>query len=157
MTYRGKEFLPLFRGAGPCQLCGVCCRGRECAHVMARASGGGKTLNLPINLLALGPACACACHHRGHNGKVNEWDLYRAVGRREGLDYGFVREQLWRLTRAPRECRPCMRCLGAGSVKVERLYRAEVFARHPCVCGTGILGPDGEPYVEAERGATWQA
>ncbi len=153
MRYLPKEHLPQYRGRGPCWHCGYACHSLEAAHVMARGMGAGKTLNLPINLCALGGPWDCACHVESHNGgRPHEEDLITAVARRMVLDAAFVRERLWRLIRAPKRCHPCPACWGAGSTLYQCLTR-KVFRRQPCsLCAEGgILLPDGRPFVEVPR------
>ena len=155
MTYTEKGFLPQFRGPGRCELCPPegRCGEREPHHVIARGMGGADELNLPINLISLGCCWCCGHHRRYHAGQVDKWDVLEAVARREGLDPGFLESRLWKLVRAPKECDPCLRCQGAGTVKVRQLYRPLVFTRYDCpYCkGGGVLGPDGEPWVEHPR------
>ncbi len=150
MRHVSEETLDLYRGPGRCENCGAYSGHREPHHVLAKGVGSGKRLDLALNLVALGPAFSCQCH-RDVQGRVPLGA--RLVGRREGLDAGFVERRLWELVRAPKSCKPCWRCWGAGSVRVGRCWG---FRRHPCVCGGGILGPDGEPWVEPERRMTWQ-
>jgi hypothetical protein len=46
--------LALFRVPGYCDGCNRWCRERECHHVQAKGMGGGKTLDVAINILAVG-------------------------------------------------------------------------------------------------------
>ena len=154
MRYTKERFLPQFRGAGKCELCGTWCAHLEAAHVVAAAQGGGRRLNLPINLWAAGPAWSCQCHWKSHHAKVDPWDVFKAVGSREGLPPEFVERQIWHLINAPKDCRPCPNCWGSGSVKVGQRWG---FRRHECVCGgVGIVDALGNPWHQPERKFTWQ-
>lgn len=146
MTHRKVSPLVAFRTWGPCEGCGRPCK-REAAHVIAKGQGGGKTLNLPLNLIALGGACDCGCHRRSHDGIATpNGTLLDIVARREGFPSGAaLLEQIQRLIRAPTECKACPNCAGKGF-----FYAA--LARTLCdLCdGCGALR-NGRPYHEQPR------
>ena len=56
-----------FRQPGPCGWCGRWCQRPECAHVMAKGVGGGRQLDIRINLIPLGGPWECQCHLAQHS------------------------------------------------------------------------------------------
>jgi len=138
-----------FRGVGRCPWCGQWAY-LQCAHVLARGMGGGRVLDVPINLV---PLCA-RCHVDSHAGRRPlACDLLAVVGAREGLLQHEIERRVRYLARAPKEAEVCPDCGGAGSFKVEKSYG---FKRYPCTpCrGAGVL-LNGEPWQE-RRKFTWE-
>ncbi len=151
MKYTEKWALEEARGRARCEVCLRLCDRLEAHHVVAKGHGGGKTLNLPMNLLGV-HRHPC---HEGIQGREEEG--CRLVGMRTGLDAAFVRERLWQLLRAPRGCQPCPSCWGEGSVKYYLFMKGGTFRRLECLCcgGTGILTREGAPFIEPTRRPTW--
>lgn len=65
MIIRDEKLLDFFRGAGACELCGKGCMRREPHHVIAKGMGGGRRLDIRINIVAVGssPGMECQCHN----------------------------------------------------------------------------------------------
>ncbi len=147
MRHVDEAVLRLYRGPGKCAICGTFSPQRECHHVWSRGAG---RLDIPINVCSLGGAWSCMCHSRSQCYTIPRQNVVQAVAFREGLDAEFVAQRVPWLRRQPKECLLCLACLGAGSVRVERGWG---FRRHSCrPCqGIGVLGPDGQPWVESIR------
>ncbi len=65
MIIRDEKLLDLFRGPGACELCGKGCMKREPHHVIAKGMGGGRRLDIRINIVGVGssPGMECQCHN----------------------------------------------------------------------------------------------
>ena len=95
-----EETLALYRGSGRCQLCGKACKARECHHVLARGMGGGRRLDVALNLLAVGSFPCCDCHALIHGGgRIERIMCLEAVAAREGTSWESVEEALHVLAR----------------------------------------------------------
>jgi hypothetical protein len=142
-----ESLLKEYRVPGCCEMCGLPCRSREPAHAISRRKGSGTRLDIPLNLAALGTAYECECHANLHSGKAPANALFAVIGRREGLAAEDVQERLWRIIRAPKECRLCNECEGTGhDPQYERVLITCAFCD-----GVGILDSQGQPWREQER------
>ncbi len=55
---------------GTCRWCGSAVASRCAHHLFARGHGGGRQIDIPCNLIALGRyPIDCECHTRHHNGE----------------------------------------------------------------------------------------
>lgn len=91
---------------GRCELCGRPCRSLEVHHLIPRGIGGGKRLDHPLNLIALGGPWDCACHHKAENGKIARDELVKRIAQREKVAPEMVLPRLWALIRLPKEPHP---------------------------------------------------
>lgn len=81
---RNQSLLRSCRTAGPCALCGKQCKKRESHHIFARGLGGGNTLDIKINLLAVGSTRHRECHcHSLVDTKEGRIRCIRIVAERE--------------------------------------------------------------------------
>ena len=141
MRVTDKEILKLFRGPGRCGYCNRWCREREAAHLYARQMSGGSTLNVRLNLIALGGPFDCACHVESHAGREPTLiDLLAKVAARENMLQDELKRILLLFKRAPKDSRPCSMCHGKGCVICHK---------------AGIFDRWGEPWFEAPRRPTW--
>lgn len=88
----------LFSGVRRCEMCGYV-KQCDCHHVSARGAGGGKQLDIRINL-----ASACReCHNRtGNEPSQHLWERIVADRERETLeDIAACKYLLWRLPKRP--------------------------------------------------------
>lgn len=102
MTIIDDELLATFRLGGTCDNCLRRCKQRVPHHLKARGMGGGKRLDIRLNLLSLGPDFVCCCHRSHHD--VNEpsyRELLGIVARREGQEPNDVECVLNILIRLP--------------------------------------------------------
>ena len=85
MKIPDTDILALFRGSGKCEMCGKQCRQREPSHLWGKGHGGGFTLNIRINLMAMGstPNFCCQCHNEHHQGKIGVAEMVEKVAKRE--------------------------------------------------------------------------
>lgn len=104
-TGRDQATLDLFRGPGFCEMCGRWCRKREPHHVLSRGMGGGGTMDVRLNLVAVGSTTdwQCPCHTMIGAGKISMQAVLDIVGRREKLPPETVRERLDELRRLPKD------------------------------------------------------
>jgi hypothetical protein len=149
-----EPLLSEFRGPGTCEWCGREVVRREPHHIYARGMGGGGRLDIRANLVAL-----CApfsggddCHDAAHDGRITKDELIAVVARREGVQPGAVRDEIFRLLRAPkadapakaRKAKPapkrrtgptvavaCPKCGAKAKVLVQDFIRG----RSRCACG----------------------
>jgi|HubBroStandDraft_4_1064222.scaffolds.fasta_scaffold00070_28 hypothetical protein len=81
-----ESLLDLFRGSGRCHYCNKWCRRLEPHHLVKRGAGGWSRVDRPRNLIALGSAFDCGCHHNAENGKHPTYsDCLAIVAQREGV------------------------------------------------------------------------
>lgn len=107
----GKDdsVLDLFRTAGKCEKCKQPFLRREPHHIIACGLGGGHRMDIPINLVALGPTLffpLCPCHGkatRNEDGHKRH-DFLLIVVKREKLDMNEYELEEWlqRIERAPK-------------------------------------------------------
>lgn len=70
MKIENNALTASYRRYGPCRWCG-----HECnlcgAHLFAKGHNGGRQIDLPVNLVALGmnPLVDCTCHFDSHHGE----------------------------------------------------------------------------------------
>lgn len=148
MRVVNEDVLNRFRGRGPCGYCRRPCRQLQPHHVMARGIGSASRLDLPLNLI---PLCAFPegnCHETAHLGRIPRHDLFAIIAAREVMTPELLRDQLFRLQRAPSECRPCPLCEGKGVVRVAKRFG---WRQWPCVCGSGVIAADGSYWREQPR------
>lgn len=94
-----KALVP-FRGPGLCQNCGKSCMTREAAHVFSKGAG---RIDHRLNLIALGGAFACGCHHRHHQGREPRTDdLLQKVSERESVPVEVIRSWVAAVRREPK-------------------------------------------------------
>lgn len=93
--------LKLFRGPGLCEYCEQWFDVRDAAHLFAKGQGGGKQIDLPINLCSL----CWKCHRIGnHNGKEPTFGtLVKIIAQREGVTPEWVIAEVYRIRRLPKE------------------------------------------------------
>lgn len=81
--------LSRFRLAPHCEYCRRALRRpAEPHHLLTRGHGGGARLDIAVNLVSLGCAFDCGCHHRFHAGLIPRCDLVALVCQRERLLLG---------------------------------------------------------------------
>ena len=93
MKIEDEKLLATFRGPGRCELCGKGCKSREPHHVTAKGMGGGKRLDIRLNILSVGstPAFECECHTRIDT-KAGQERCWRIISEREGVPVETIRE-----------------------------------------------------------------
>lgn len=114
-----------YRHPGKCSWCGERVRMLCGAHIFAKGHGGGRQIDAPFNLVALGADAVfdCSCHVRHHAGqrpkhcdllavaaaqnKCHQRDIEQLVYLIRRLDRDTTREQLF--AAIDRECRPTAR------------------------------------------------
>ena len=102
--YRGQQ-CEYCRKTGPC----------EAAHVFAKGMGGGKTMDIRCNLVALGHAFSCACHASNHAGhEPTHDDLLLVVAVRERVKQDDIIDMVHWLRRLDKS---------ASREKIERALR----------------------------------
>jgi hypothetical protein len=147
-----EQLLADFRGPGTCEWCGRQVVRREPHHIYARGMGGGGRLDVRVNLVAL-----CApfsggddCHDAAHDGRITKDDLLPVVAGREGTSPGAIRDEIFRLLRAPkgepkpRKAKPAPKrrtgptvavaCPKCGA-KAKALVQDFIRGRSRCACG----------------------
>lgn len=97
-----ETILKSFRHAGPCSWCGKWSSRREVHHLWCRGMGGGSRLDIPINLISLGPWYSCQCHALAQANQITRDDLLALVAAREGLLQDQIVDEINRLRRTPR-------------------------------------------------------
>lgn len=113
MRIEDPKLLAEFRGPGLCEFCGLPCRNREAAHVLAKGMDAGKQLDIRENLISLGGPFDCACHQKSHNGgQPKREQLLSVIAWREGTTADRILEFLYQVRRLDK---------GAGSSEVQRL------------------------------------
>lgn len=99
MIIVNEATLQLFREAKCCELCGKPTPGgADVHHLIAKGSGGGRRMDVAINLIALDRSC----HQNLHAGAVAA-DLRRIVAKREGVKRDDIQTVLWLLQRLPKD------------------------------------------------------
>lgn len=100
-----KELLRQYRTPGRCEFCKRYCRVREPHHLEATGMGGGKRLDIPCNLIALGSSLGfqCTCHHDLHVGHISPEDMLAVVAVREGVMQDSILAVRWFLMRLPKD------------------------------------------------------
>jgi hypothetical protein len=83
-----------FRGRQVCLLCG---KRRECEpeHWVCRGHGGGRRLDISINLLAVDRGC----HTKIHAGDISKFEVQRAIAKRENINVVTVYCAVWHFLR----------------------------------------------------------
>lgn len=104
MRIECESVLDRFRGPGRCELCGKHCRAREPHHHIRKGMGGGATMDVSINLVAVGVAFQCDCHRRTHDGNAANADVLAAIAKRERAEPEEIEESLWVLQRLRKGC-----------------------------------------------------
>jgi len=107
MKIINDRFLAEYRLRGACEICNKMCHVREPAHVIARGLGGGKRMDVPLNLLALGSSIkmCCPCHTMQHQmNQPDDLEMFAMAAKREGctLTPDEVRDRMWLILRTPR-------------------------------------------------------
>lgn len=85
MIILDRPLLASFRTPGPCEMCHRMSRSRrEPHHVIHRGMGGGRRLDIRINLISLGMPCGCSCHSAYHTtGELQPEDFLATIAKRE--------------------------------------------------------------------------
>ncbi len=96
-----NDLLNEFRHAGICEFCLRRVTNREPHHIIGRGMGGGRRMDVRINLISL---CAefsggAHCHTLVHVGRIGREKLLAVVARREGLSVDALERELHRLRR----------------------------------------------------------
>lgn len=104
-TGRNQSLLGTFRTAGPCEVCGKWCRVREPHHLACRGTGGGSTLDIRINLIAVGATrfWCCPCHNLIGSGHITKEAVLEIVARREGLEPQTIVDRIHLLQRMDKD------------------------------------------------------
>ena len=102
-----EKMLDLFRGEGRCELCGKTCKVREPHHVLARGMGGGRRLDIRLNLIALGSTrnYECQCH----SNVDSERGLCRslaAIAKRENVPVNDISDVWFFILRLDKDATP---------------------------------------------------
>jgi hypothetical protein len=96
---KDEHLLAEFRAKTDCERCKRWCPGElDVHHVFARGMGGGKRLDVRINLLGL---CRW-CHHDFHSGRISRRELLDLVACREQRRPGSIVTEIYRLRRQPK-------------------------------------------------------
>ena len=99
MIIKDELLLAEFRAKSHCELCKRWCPGElDAHHVFARGMGGGKRLDLRINLVSL---CRW-CHQDYHSGRISRHELLTLVAHRENRRPGAIATEIYRLRRRPK-------------------------------------------------------
>lgn len=94
-----EETLDRFRGSGRCSWCHKYVQSRDPAHISAKGMGGGKRLDIAINLVSL---CR-QCHTASHAGKSpTRAELLALVAVREQTTVEEIVDEINRLRRTPK-------------------------------------------------------
>ena len=102
MIQHDEELLKYFRTKPVCEWCGHASGARlleylDPHHVEARGMGGGKRLDVALNLMAVHRLCHDEIEAGGAKAKEKCWNI---VAKREGLSSGrMAKEAIWRLLR----------------------------------------------------------
>ena len=149
MRVISENTLDLFRTDGRCEFCGIYQRVREPHHLWARGMDGGRRLDVPINLIALGSSqlMRCSCHTRIQNGQIPAAMVLDIVAKRESMTVEEITAKIWAFQRAPRDNSLCPRCEGKGTY--QGTPTSTVMACSLCM-GSGMLDHFGDPYIEED-------
>lgn len=143
MIHKDEELLAELRRPGPCWWCGHMFSRRDPHHVEPKGIGGGKRLDVPLNLFPMGPSGpgGCLCHQLAQENKITRESIEAVLASRLGLLQGQIRAAVHRLLRAPKGCKPCHLCDGAGVIN-------KLPAQDRCAwcAGSGVLDKYGEPW-----------
>jgi len=73
-------------------------------HIIPRGHGGGRRLDVRLNLVSLGHDFVCGCHKAIHDkGEPSREDLWGVVGRREKCNPAHIEGALWWVLRADKD------------------------------------------------------
>ena len=102
MTVSDQELLAEFRGK-PCEWCqfiGDRPKPGDPAHLFHSGIGGGKQLDIRINLASI-----CRLHHTAsHAGcSPHQYELIALVAKRENVAFDFIVDEIRRLQRAEKD------------------------------------------------------
>ena len=102
MIRHDPDLLEYFRNRRTCEWCGYRDQGRlDPHHVEARGMGGGKRLDVALNLVSVHRFCHQEIEAGGVKAKEKCFEI---IAKREGLSGpDEVREAIWRLLRTPKE------------------------------------------------------
>lgn len=121
-----------YQKPGKCSYCGKSVRMLCAAHIFAKGHGGGRQIDVPFNLVALGMDAFldCSCHVRSHAGqspthgdllaiaakqnKTSWVDIEQLIYLIRRLDRDTTREQMF--AAIERECRPSARELAGRTI-----------------------------------------
>lgn len=90
-----EKLLKAMRVAGPCEVCGVWCDPRQVHHAFEKGVSSWKRIDLPWNLISLGPmgGSACRCHERYHAGQLKRGQILEVIARREKVTVRWIVEE----------------------------------------------------------------
>lgn len=93
MRIKDDAMLDRFRGPGICELCGKFCRHTEPHHVIAKGMGGGRQLDIRINLIRVGstPNFECQCHNNVDT-KTGQEACWRVIAARENTTVNAIQD-----------------------------------------------------------------
>lgn len=97
------KFLKTLRGRGRCEMCGKPCSAREVHHVIAKGMGGGRQLDIAINVVSVGSSSywQCTCHSTKADSQEGQAACWRIVAAREGLSVEVIQEVCYWILRLP--------------------------------------------------------
>ena len=99
-----KKLRKEFTNAKKCEWCGKSVPHCDAAHVFAKGMGGGRQLDIRINLIAL---CR-RCHQDSHDGnRPMQLDLLLVVAQREDCLQDDIKNVIWLLHRLPKGSKYC--------------------------------------------------
>ncbi len=86
------------RTPGKCRWCHKTVAMRCAHHLFARGQGGGRQIDIPCNLVALGmnPITDCECHHMHHAGELPTFECLLAVS---AIDHDCLQSDIEDLVR----------------------------------------------------------
>lgn len=101
MIIVNNKLLQSGHGAGRCEICGKWCRWREFHHIQPRGMGGGKRLDIPINLICVGSTqnWQCPCHGRCERKEITQDQCWAIVAKREGCTVEQIKDEIARVNR----------------------------------------------------------
>lgn len=101
-----EKLLKQYRTPGNCEYCNRYCPSREGHHVTCRGMGGGRRLDIDINLLALGSYPYCNCHMDYHEGHIDKFSMEAKLAERRGLMQDDIRAVIRALLSLPKRPMP---------------------------------------------------
>jgi hypothetical protein len=103
---KNPALMKAFSGPGLCSWCGKAVSSRDPHHVVARGIGGGKRLDVSVNIVSLCTTFSGGgnCHHMAHNGReITKSDLLAVIAAREECLQDEIEVVVWLLLRLPKD------------------------------------------------------
>lgn len=96
-----EPLLASMREPGPCEMCGYWFKDRQVHHVFEKGARSWKRIDLPWNLISLGPMLGplCRCHSRYHHGVLSRSAILVVVANREKVTPQQIRDEHARMLR----------------------------------------------------------